>query len=203
MPLVASPWIYLLIGALAVGFISSVYLLIFQRSRGDNPANSTLIAVNSPAVLVSPTADTQVSNENRQITQPLETGKTEQIKTEIAEKIRAWVNSGASRDINSTMAYYADTVDYYRKPGSSKSLVRNDKQNYYNKFQTASVSTSNLVVMPSFDGNSAEALFDKNWTYDGNSNFSGKVRQQLLFRRIGNMWLIVGERDIKVYYVNK
>jgi hypothetical protein len=198
-----TPWLYILVGALGVGFIGAVYMLVFQQNVRETPTNSTLIASTSPTTSIPPTTSAQMPSENRQNYKTGENKNPELIKTEISETINKWINAGSSRDINATMANYADLVDYYRKPGSTKNFVRNDKQQYYTKFPVGSVSADNLEIVPSADGTSAEALIDKSWTYRGNGNFSGKVRQQLRFRNINGRWLIVGERDLKVYYVNK
>jgi ketosteroid isomerase-like protein len=149
------------------------------------------------------TPSDQLRRETSAINTPSQSVAPEQIKSELNGTIRSWISAGESRDIDSTMRFYADIVDYYRKPGSTKNFVQSDKQRYYDKFQTASVTISDLIIMPSADGNSAEALFDKTWVYDGNSRFSGKVRDQLKFRKSDGKWLITGERDLKVYYLNK
>jgi len=199
------PWIYVLVGCLVTALAGTVYLLAFRgdTARPSNPgavyADNGVPTTSQPSITPSdqPRRETSATNTPPQSVAP------EQTKNELEGSIRSWISAGESRDIDSTMRFYADVVDYYRKPGSTKSFVRSDKQRYYNKFQTASVTISDLVITPSVDGSSAEALFDKNWTYDGNSNFSGKVRQQLKFRKFGGKWLITGERDLKVYYVNK
>ena len=199
------PWIYILVGCLVTALAGTVYLLAF-RSDTARQSNSGAVHADNGVPTASPpsiTPSDQPRRETPAINTPPQSVEPEQTKNELNETIRSWISSGESRDIDLTMRFYADTVDYYRKPGSAKSFVRSDKQRYYDKFQTASVTIGDLVIMPSVDGSSAEALFDKNWTYDGNSNFSGKVRQQLKFRKLGGKWFITGERDLKVYYVNK
>ena len=199
------PWIYVLVGCLVTALAGTVYLLAFRGDTARLSNSSAIYADNGVPTASQPSIvpSDQPRRETPARNTPPQSVAAEQTKNELNETIGSWIGAGESRDIDSTMRFYADTVDYYRKPGSVKSFVRSDKQSYYDKFQTASVTISDLVIMPSVDGSSAEALFDKNWTYNGNSTFSGKVRQQLRFRKIAGRWLIVGERDTKVYYINK
>ncbi len=143
------------------------------------------------------------NRDSYQMTPTAQTENQEQTRGKVLDTIDAWKQAGESRDIDDYMAFYGDVIDYYRKPESSKSFVRGDKQRAFTKFQTATVNITDLNVSLGADGESAEALFDKEWLYDGRTRFSGKVRQRLRLRRIDDRWLIFGERDIKVYYVNK
>ena len=67
---------------------------------------------------------------------------------------------------------------------------------------TMSVSISNMNVSIADSGETATAVFDKEWVFDGTRRSSGKVQQQMQFRKINGEWLITGERDVKVYYTN-
>ncbi|MDQ3322521.1 MAG: hypothetical protein M3525_08855, partial [Acidobacteriota bacterium] len=70
-------------------------------------------------------------------------------------------------------------------------------------YDSVNIDISNLKITQDESGENATALFDKEWNFEGDaSNSSGKVRQQLTFSKIGGKWLITGERDLRVYYVN-
>lgn len=60
-----------------------------------------------------------------------------------------------------------------------------------------------MSIQSSPDGKSASAASDKEWIYDGNSRFSGKVNQRLGLQKIDGRWLIVAEKDAKVLYLNR
>jgi len=62
------------------------------------------------------------------------------------------------------------------------------------------VNISNMTVTVGTAGDTATAVFDKEWTFVGSGTSSGKVRSKLEFRKINGKWLITSERDVKVYY---
>jgi ketosteroid isomerase-like protein len=137
---------------------------------------------------------------------PEETPETnpDQIKTEIAQKIAGWRSLAESRNLSAYMNFYASKLDYYTKRGVSRDFVRRDKQQAFNKYKTIKIQMSKMDIMPSTDGETAVATFDKQWLFvnDSEQN-SGKVRSQLKFKKSGGRWLIISEKDLKVYYVNK
>ena len=100
------------------------------------------------------------------------------------------------------MRKYAGTVDYYRKRGASVDFVRRDKQRAFDRFSSISVTISNMNVAVGDSGETATATFDKEWVFQGSRTSTGKVQQQMQFRKINGEWLITGERDVKVYYTN-
>ena len=122
------------------------------------------------------------------------------LSEEIKDLVLSWSRANEARDLDRTMSFYADSLRYFRMPAASKAFARTDKQRYFNKYPTASVSISNMQVTPMSD-DTTDVQFDKEWVYGGGG--SGKVRDELRFRKIGGRWLIVSERDIKEYYVNK
>jgi hypothetical protein len=137
---------------------------------------------------------------------PEETPETnpDQIKKEVAQKIAGWKSLAESRNLSVYMNFYASKLDYYTKRGVSRNFVRGDKQKAFNKYKTIKIQMSNMDIVPSTDGKTAVATFDKQWLFvnDSEQN-SGKVRSQLKFKKSDGQWLIISERDLKVYYVNK
>ncbi|MEQ1923053.1 MAG: hypothetical protein ABL952_11165 [Pyrinomonadaceae bacterium] len=123
------------------------------------------------------------------------------VRSEVSRQIYSWKAALESRDLNTYMGNYAGTLDYYTKRGASYSFVRADKARAFASFNSMSSEISNMSVSTSADGQTATAVFDKAWTFSGNKTTSGKVRSQLIFRRTNGRWLIISERDLKVYYV--
>jgi ketosteroid isomerase-like protein len=145
--------------------------------------------------------NTAVSNVFTNTETPVEID-TKQIKEEVSESVNNWKAHSESGDLDAYMNSYADTVDYYKKSGASRSFVRADKQRAFTKFDAINVSLSNVSITPDASGERATAVFDKEWSFSGaEGGSSGKVRQQLSLKKVGGKWLITGEKDVKVYYL--
>jgi hypothetical protein len=126
----------------------------------------------------------------------------EQITKDVSSRISAWNAQGEELDLDAYMGNYAGTVDYYNKKGASLAFVRGDKERAFGKYDSIKTNLSNITVTPDATGERATALFDKEWKFSGEESYSaGKVRQQLQLRKINGQWLITGERDLKVYYI--
>lgn len=124
----------------------------------------------------------------------------EQVKSEVTQRLDSWKSASESLNLDAHMSHYAPTLDYYNKKGASAAVVRADKQRAYTTYSSIQINLSNLTVTPDPSGETATAVFDKEWNFSGARNSSGKVQQQLKLKKIGGQWLITGERDLKVYY---
>ncbi len=170
------------------------------------PGNMNSNGLSTPAPTVMPSA-TAVSNNNsspdRKITPtPTPQVDKQQASREVSQQIDSWKSLAESGDLDSYMSKYAGSVDYYRKRGASIDFVRRDKQRAFKMFSSISVNISNMDVTVDDSGGRATAAFDKEWVFDGSRRSTGKVRQQMQFRKFNGQWLITGERDVKVYYTN-
>lgn len=129
---------------------------------------------------------------------------SEQIRNQVSSKIYNWKSGLESGSLSSVMSNYADRLDYYFNKGAiSASAVRNDKQRAFTLFNSFHVILSNMRVTPDAGGEKATAVFDKEWIFTGAKTNSGKVQSQLQLTKISGQWLITGEKDLRVYYVNK
>jgi hypothetical protein len=128
----------------------------------------------------------------------------EKIRTEVSSEVSAWKSDMESRNFSMNMSHYADTLEYYYRKGSTPfSSIQNDKKKAFSKFDNIRVAISNMNVIPDVTGESATAIFDKEWSFTGpGKSFSGKVQSQLLLKKINGRWLIAGEKDLKNYRVN-
>lgn len=127
----------------------------------------------------------------------------EEVKREVSERINSWTSALVSRNLSSYMSHYADTVDYFNRNGASIATVRADKQRALAIYDSFEVEVSNLRVTTDSSGETATAVFDKEWHFEGDERSSeGKVQTQLRLRKIGGAWKITGEKDLKVYYTN-
>ena len=135
---------------------------------------------------------------------PMPDFNPEKVKKEVSDKIYSWKSAAESLNLNAYMNYYANTIDYYNKSGASASYVRNDKQKAFSKYDNIEINLSNMRVTPNASGDAATAVFDKEWTFEGEESYSsGKVQSQIQLKKINDQWLITGEKDLKVYYVDK
>ena len=152
--------------------------------------SATVVSNNnsSPDRIITPTPKPQIDKQ--------------QASREVSQQISSWKSLAESGDLNSYMRKYAGTVDYYRKRGASVDFVRRDKQRAFNMFSSISVTISNMDVKVDDSGERATADFDKEWVFQGARRSTGKVRQQMQFRKLNGQWLITAERDVKVYYTN-
>lgn len=159
-------------------------------------ANSSLTM--TPGIAPSPTVPARESTPTvSPIPPPIDESA---IKSEVSKEVYGWKSALESRDLNSYMGNYAGTLDYYTKRGVSIGTVRADKARALALYSSMQVGISNMSVSTSPSGDTATAVFDKAWTFSGNGTSSGKVRSQLIYRRINGRWLITSERDLKVYY---
>lgn len=128
----------------------------------------------------------------------------EETRKGVSRRLTSWKSQGEAINLENYMSSYADRVDYYNKNGVSKSFVRSDKQNAFNKYDSMKINLSNINITTSEDGRTANVLLDKEWNFSGEGdNSSGKVRQRLKMKKVGEDWLITSEKDLKVYYINR
>jgi hypothetical protein len=196
------------IGVVALG----AWLLLRDRSSSANNSvtnNQNGHAVNTsldnktstPVPLPSATANT--NSKPSPTPSPSPTAEDpDSIRSDVTHRVNDWKAAVESLNIDAVMRNYASTVDYYRHGPSSADFVRSDKIRAFERFNSINVNISNLNVQSDSTGEHATAEFDKEWTFQGVRTTSGKVRSQIKLTKIAGQWLITGERDLRVYYVN-
>jgi hypothetical protein len=127
---------------------------------------------------------------------------------ELVQEVRAvlhgWAATSRSHDLNAHMSYYAPTLDtYYRLNNVSAERVRADRARAYDRYYKLDVQLGDIDVTLDTTGERATAVFDKSFNFEGDKYLSGKVREMVWLARFGRRWLITGEKDIQVYYVNR
>ncbi|HXG84234.1 MAG TPA: hypothetical protein VNI84_09420 [Pyrinomonadaceae bacterium] len=193
-------------------------MLYFRNQKTEVAANVNKSPVNRPVNTnsVSAQPSNQTTNQNNNINlnadlpTPTATPKpaidrrqAEEVADEVEDAIDEWKNATENLDIGGQLSQYAETVDYYTGGRVNRARVRADKDRAFGVYNDVNIKISNLKVTPGESGENATALFDKEWNFEGDANnSSGKVQQQLTLSKIGGKWLITGERDLKVYYVN-
>lgn len=125
---------------------------------------------------------------------------------EIRNSLEGWAQTSRLRDIDGHLQYYADTLDfYYNRTMVPSSKVREDRTRAFAKFNNIGLQLSNLNIQLDSTGQRATVTLDKTFDFRGDNNafFNGSVQQLLALTKLGGSWLITGEKELKVYYVNK
>jgi len=175
-------------------------LLAKKKPDSETTSNTMTTAPSKPM----PMATVQTAtNSNSAVNAPIAPIDREQINRDVSQKVYAWKSAAESLNLDNYMSHYAGTVDYYNKKGASVGTVRADKQRAFTAYDSIQINITDITVTPTpaTNGNRATAIFDKEWNFSGaQKSSSGKVRQQLALRKDNGQWLIVGEKDLKVYY---
>lgn len=201
------------LGMLAIfGIIGAGAWFLLKSRRTEITAVNTA-PVNRPPVLNASNIQTSNANNVKPTVTPTATPipkptisseAAKAVTDDVKNTIDDWKSSSENLDIDGNLERYADSVDYYRAGRVNRAAVRADKQRAFERFDTINFNVSNVKVTPNASGDKATAVFDKEWTFEGEDRRSaGKVQQQLTLAKIGERWLITGERDLKVYYIEK
>jgi len=170
-----------------------------NNSLTANPRNST--------IPISPTrsSDSNAANSSDEVmpvNPAINKVDRERISREVSGIIDEWESASESGDVDSLMGNYAGTLDYYNTPGARSDAVRRDKQRSFAQYDSIDFDISNVSITTNSSGDTATAVFDKEWNFEGAKNSAGKVRSQLQLRKEKGKWVITGERDLKVYYID-
>lgn len=166
--------------------VASYYAIGYKRSQPDNsfPSTSTRISLVSAPSTTS-AAQSRVTSDDDDIRVTLE----------------GWASASRAHDLDAHMSYYAGTLHtYYGRSNVSSDYIRADRLRAYEKYSNLDVQLSNIEIFTDSSKISSTATFDKTWNFSGQKQFSGSVRQMLWLEKIGNHWLITGEKDLKVHY---
>jgi len=191
----------LLFGAAGIGawlYSRSSQPDVYVSGDRDALPNTNTVAASTPLPKTSPSpAKTPAPTPARDVeTSP----DNVQTRIEIQDRLDSWNKESESLDLDTYMTHYAPTVDYYNKTGASRADVRRDKQRAFSRYDSVSINLTNISITTATDGQTATALVDKEWDFQGNGSSSGKVQQMLRFAKIDGEWLITAEKDLKLFY---
>lgn len=167
---------------------TNVNIAVNNRNTPANNANTRPSPSPSPTKTATPTPD------------PADKARDEEIRREVSGIVTDWMLETEDLDIDSYMEHYAPRVDYYNKTGANSAEVRADKERAFLRYDTIRLDISNVDVTIDPSGETATAVFDKEWNFSGDGTSAGKVQQLLRFRNFRGKWLITAEKDLKVYY---
>lgn len=208
---VNSNLIYLaIIAGLSLFAFFAVWIAI--KNNSDPATNNDSIQIylsNSTTVTLTPnnnsSSSLQTSNGNVSRSNSSKVTSSEKVdssvsKQEVNAALNDWKSAAEAHNLDSYMNSYADSIDYYKAKGWSRSRVRTDKQRAFSIFDRFQISLANISISIDPTGERAVAIMDKSWTFSGaTKSSSGSVRQQMTFVKSGGRWLITGEKDLQVY----
>lgn len=184
------PYLFPLIGVLGVLLaVSGIFWWLYT-----NPGSPT-----NPANKINQTGHLN----KKKIIIPLTPQQENQVKKETLEFIERWRSTNEKKDIESHIAHYSNTLEiYYGNSGVDKNIVRSDRLRAYQRYPSISISVDNINLRPE-STDSVTIVFDKSWTMKSDQKTStGSVQQELHISKTSNKWLVDGEKDLKVYYIN-
>jgi ketosteroid isomerase-like protein len=121
------------------------------------------------------------------------------VQGELREALGGWLAATNSRDVGRQMSYYAPTVEaFYLSRNAPRESVRAEKARLFARASAVNVEAAPPEIKLSPDGRTAVMRFRKRYRIDGEDSRAGEVLQELRWRRTGNGWKIVGERDLRV-----
>jgi hypothetical protein len=181
----------LIVGALLAAGLAGGTFWYFGGQKGANSATDSRSSIPSVTVEVKKTS-VALSGEQEN-----------QIKKEITEMIELWRSTIEKHDIDRHIKAYVATLDnYYKESGVHREHVRADRLRAFERYPTINIQIDNMKITP-HSPESATVVFDKTWTFKRPQRTStGSVQQEMELIKQDGRWLINGEKDAKVYYIN-
>jgi len=171
--------------------------------NNNSNSNLSLPVTNSNATNVRPSPSktpTPVVNANIPA-DPLQNDDV-QTRADVTRQVNSWRAVTESQNLNGLGGYYAGTLDrYYNRSNVSAGDVLADKRRAFSQYSSIQISVSNMRVTADPGGETATAVFDKEWYFNGSKPFAGKIKSQMRFRRVNGAWLITSETDVPGTYV--
>jgi len=178
-------------------------------------SNRTAVAVNVNTAPQNRQSNSNAANQNVNLATPsptvtptpqptLKPEESKAITSDVKNVVDEWKNTTENLDLDAHISQYANTVDFYKAGRVNVGRVRADRARAFAAYDSININIDNVKVTPDAAGEKATVILDKEWNFEGAEKFSsGKVQQQLTFAKTNGRWLITGEKDLKVYYVDK
>lgn len=129
---------------------------------------------------------------------------TSSLRREVMQTLDGWAGAARAHDLDAQMTFYSETVDpYFKRRNVSAAEVRANRSLAFTRYYKLDVQLSNIDIVLDPSGVQATTTFDKTFAFEGDKYFSGSVKSMLWLTKFGSRWLITGEKDLKVYYINK
>jgi hypothetical protein len=125
------------------------------------------------------------------------------INQEISAFIDAWKTSIEKKDMDLHLKHYSNSIEmFYKDGGVDRNFVKAIRQKALDNYDTLEIKIDNLKISPETN-DSVYAIFDKSWTFKNNvKTTTGQVQQELHLVKQDGKIQIIGEKDLKVYFIN-
>ncbi len=217
-----------LLFGLAVGAFGSMLFMRQRSDSRQPPASTQtapqqpvqtqeVVPASIPLETQEQTAQPDVQQQKRAVDSAQAQGNTQEEVREIAKPevavapnnedwaalrgaLGEWVAATNARDINKQMSFYNPTVNaFYLSRNTSREEVRAEKARVFQNARSIDIRAAEPQIRVSPDGTSATMRFRKSYAIEGGGqDRRGAVVQELRWKRVGNQWRIVSERDLKV-----
>jgi hypothetical protein len=159
-------------------------------SKPGNPANKSVISEDTASI-------------PKHAIVPVLPEQDAQIKKELTDFMLSWAKTNSDKNPDAHLAHYANLLEiYYGETGKDKNHVLADRLRAYQRYDTIQMQVDNLKITPE-SAESATIVFDKSWTMKNEKKTStGSVQQEIHVTKTKGKWLIDGEKDLKVYFLN-
>lgn len=186
-------------------------LNVLSSTRNENLTNSTSQVYSEQNTKITVVPETNKNNVgNTTVSLP----KIEQTPTffdtsasreEVKAALDGWLQASINRNFENQVKHYADRLEtYYRKNNVSVSFVRNDKQNFFDRYSVVDISISNLKIDVNSTTGQVITTFDKTFDSKGHNIYvNGSVQSQLRWIKNNGIWKIISEKDLQIYHINK
>lgn len=209
-----TPWVGgLVLGALIVGIAMLMFRgegTVVRRDTADgNEVNKSTQKFNAgqpPTPGANETAPSPRASVTRAPRPTVESEISDRAAIErgVLSCLDGWVAATRAHDFETHMSFYAFTLAfYYTRSNVSIQTVRANRERAFTRYTKLDVQISEVSVAPDPSGYAATAIFDKTWNFGGDKSSSGSVRQMVALENVNGQWLITGEKDLQVYYVNR
>lgn len=134
---------------------------------------------------------------------PISPEQDAQVKRELTDFMQSWARTNEQKNSDAHLAHYANILEvYYSESNRDKNHVLADRLRAWQRYDSVQMQIDNLKITPE-SNESATIVFDKSWTMkNAQKTSTGSVQQEIHATKTGGKWLIDGEKDLKVYFIN-
>jgi ketosteroid isomerase-like protein len=174
----------LLLSILGIGTAVGGYFYFKQ----DKLVNSTTKEISQPT--------------NRQVAN-LSGEQQSKINSEITDFLESWRVAIEKKDMDSHIKHYSNSIEvFYKDGGVDRNFVKAIRQKALDNYDILEIKIDNLKISAE-SNESVFTIFDKSWTFKNSvKTTTGQVQQELHIAKTDGKWQIVGEKDLKVYFIN-
>jgi hypothetical protein len=145
----------------------------------------------------------EISQPTNRPTANLSSEQQSRINQEITDFLELWKISIEKKDMDSHLKLYSNNIEmFYKDGGVDRNFVKAIRQKALDIYDTLEIKIDNLKTLPE-NGDSIYAIFDKTWTFKNSvKTTTGQVQQELHIVKKDGKLQIIGEKDLKVYFIN-